>query len=1079
MSQAGISGTVFLMTGSSQSDAAKSVPFSEHLAKIFPETAPEQLAQAAVQMSPKECVEGEVLIQEGARSRGVFVLLEGRLGIFTRDSNGHTTLIRVVSDPGSLIGEQSARQDRHFANATVIALTGVRASLIEPELFRSLLASDGKATARLSEAGKTQAIEKLRALSAELGDATCIAESESMVPRQLPPGEVIYSAGEAAQSAFFVLTGEVNLFPPGCPVPHETIGAGLIFGDREVMTNSARHFQAVAASDVELLEIPAAVFNAAGHSHSGSGTTLKSLSFVHSIPRLGSAYRFLGEVDGRSCVVTDYAQPDGRRVRVRYFSQEKMVEAGTTEAVGDTVAIPTPLSGVSFLVTHPDSRLAGLTATQDWPDLPEAMSYLLRGAALEDWQVDALRSTGQWLSEAAAERVSAGSEVVCACTSATVTCLRMAAKDVDTVDELIHKTGAGGVCGGCRSRLPLLLGREESILCRMETVPLCVGAVTATLRPAAGSELPAAVPGQHIRVEALLDKRWVGRPYTLTAFGPEKYELGVKIEESGLFSNWICQAPQGSLVKVSYPQGDLCPLKEDSRALVFIVAGIGITTAVAATRAVSASRRVAVHFVYRDTDSAPYLAELRAAAAEGRIELREVQTTISGRPSAAHWKDVARSYSPCEVVVCGPQGFNTEVLAACGNLDGVSALAESFQHPHRGEGAIPKPGSWRTPGFKASWPAGEPVPVKSKLPVEEEALRFLAQFFHETQPGVDAASRLGEVRDEIRGSGTWTPTTTELGFAAQIAWRNAERCVGRLYWRGLHLRDCRHITAPQEIAEALFEHLHFAFNGGDLRPAISIFAPESPGRPCTRIWNPQLLRYAGMRLRTGRQIGDPAQNELTARIMKLGWEPAGTDFDLLPLVIEVPGENPVFFEIPADCRREVRFAHPSHAWFAELGLRWYCVPAVSDMLFDVGGLLHRFAPFNGWYLDSEIAARNFTDTNRYNLLPMVAEAMGLDISNDRSLWRDKAMVVINEAVLHSFDRDGVKISDHHAIGHEFLEFCRNEQKAQREPFGKWMWLVPPSASSASVLYQEPFRDVGVKPAFRYQKPVWSGRALGS
>ncbi|MFM7127966.1 MAG: nitric oxide synthase oxygenase, partial [bacterium] len=302
-------------------------------------------------------------------------------------------------------------------------------------------------------------------------------------------------------------------------------------------------------------------------------------------------------------------------------------------------------------------------------------------------------------------------------------------------------------------------------------------------------------------------------------------------------------------------------------------------------------------------------------------------------------------------------------------------------------------------------------------------------------------------------------------------------CVGRLYWHGLHLHDCRHISSAGDIAEALFDHLRFAFNGGDLRPTISIFAPESPAQPVARIWNSQLLRYAGIRLRTGRQIGDPANNELTRHIMTLGWEPAGTDFDLLPIVIETPDEAPRFFELPDDCRQETRLAHPQQTWFADLGLRWHCVPAVSDMLFDAAGLKFRLAPFNGWYLDSEIAARNFTDSNRYNLLPQIAEAMGLDISNDRSLWRDKAMVLINESVLHSFDRDGVKLSDHHAIGHEFLEFCRNEQKSGREPYGKWMWLVPPGASSASVLYQEPFRDVAIKPAFRYQKPVWSGRPL--
>ena len=151
-------------------------------------------------------------------------------------------------------------------------------------------------------------------------------------------------------------------------------------------------------------------------------------------------------------------------------------------------------------------------------------------------------------------------------------------------------------------------------------------------------------------------------------------------------------------------------------------------------------------------------------------------------------------------------------------------------------------------------------------------------------------------------------------------------------------------------------------------------------------------------------------------------------------------------------------------------------PKSNDKPSRVDGLMG-LAPFNGWYLDAEIAARNFTDTNRYNLLPKIAEAMGFDITNDRNLWRDKALLVLNEAVLHSFDRDAVKISDHHAIGHEFLEFCRNEQKAGREPYGKWMWLVPPVSASTSVLYQEPFRDQAIKPAFRYQKPVWSGRSL--
>jgi len=41
-------------------------------------------------------------------------------------------------------------------------------------------------------------------------------------------------------------------------------------------------------------------------------------------------------------------------------------------------------------------------------------------------------------------------------------------------------------------------------------------------------------------------------------------------------------------------------------------------------------------------------------------------------------------------------------------------------------------------------------------------------------------------------------------------------------------------------------------------------------------------------------------------------------------------------------------------WFAELQLKWYCVPAVASMMLDVGGIEFTAAPFNGWYMSTEI-----------------------------------------------------------------------------------------------------------------------------
>ena len=49
-------------------------------------------------------------------------------------------------------------------------------------------------------------------------------------------------------------------------------------------------------------------------------------------------------------------------------------------------------------------------------------------------------------------------------------------------------------------------------------------------------------------------------------------------------------------------------------------------------------------------------------------------------------------------------------------------------------------------------------------------------------------------------------------------------------------------------------------------------------------------------------------------------------------------------------------------------LKWYAVPAVANIMLDIGGLQYTAAPFNGWYMCSEIASRTFGDVYRYNLL---------------------------------------------------------------------------------------------------------------
>ncbi|WP_067500170.1 nitric oxide synthase oxygenase [Actinoplanes sp. TFC3] len=357
-----------------------------------------------------------------------------------------------------------------------------------------------------------------------------------------------------------------------------------------------------------------------------------------------------------------------------------------------------------------------------------------------------------------------------------------------------------------------------------------------------------------------------------------------------------------------------------------------------------------------------------------------------------------------------------------------------------------------------------------------EAEDFLRQY-HAENPGTGAVEpRLAEVRAEIAATGTYEHTGDELTYGAKLAWRNASRCIGRLYWRSMLVLDRRSARTPHEICAELIRHLELAGGTDDrsgsrvgrqgaVRPVISVFAPAKPGEPFARVWNEQLVRYAGHRMPDGSVVGDPAQVDFTAALELLGWKGKGTAFDVLPLMIESPHHGVHMFDLPERAVLEVPLIHPEYGWFAELDLRWYAIPAIANQRLTIGGVNYPLAPFNGWYMGTEIGARNLADKDRYNLLPVMAERLALDTSSEATLWRDRALVELNRAVLHSYARAGVKISDHHTEAARFLEHIRREEKAGREVPADWSWIVPPISGAATPVFHRYYHEADQRPNF--------------
>lgn len=355
--------------------------------------------------------------------------------------------------------------------------------------------------------------------------------------------------------------------------------------------------------------------------------------------------------------------------------------------------------------------------------------------------------------------------------------------------------------------------------------------------------------------------------------------------------------------------------------------------------------------------------------------------------------------------------------------------------------------------------------------VFREATDFVESCYRElNKTELEINDRLIEIKKQLGTQGYYTHTNDELVYGAKMAWRNSNRCIGRLFWENLNVVDQRHLDTEGDIIQAIFGHMEAATNQGRIRPFITIFSQKNLFEK-VRIWNTQLIRYAGYQTTQG-IVGDPDSVKFTEVCMKMGWKPKFGKFDILPLVIQLNEGNPVFFEIPDKLLLEVSLSHPHYKWFEKLKLKWYAVPFISNMSLEIGGITYTAAPFNGWYMGTEIGARNLADEMRYNLLPEIATMLELDVKSNSSLWKDRALLELNIAVLHSFKEAGVSIVDHHTAAQQFKKFEDTEIEAGRKVTGNWAWLIPPLAPATTHIFHKPYNNEKRIPNYVYQKPLY-------
>ena len=182
--------------------------------------------------------------------------------------------------------------------------------------------------------------------------------------------------------------------------------------------------------------------------------------------------------------------------------------------------------------------------------------------------------------------------------------------------------------------------------------PETADAATLTLKPGKGWR--GHTPGQYVRIGVDIDgvRQW--RAYSITSASEKTFTITVKA--MGLVSDFLVRrATPGLVVQLDQAAGDFVLGDHRGKAL-FITAGSGITPVMGMLRSASLEDAVLVHSA-PTRDDVIFAAELRALAADGRIQLIELHTDAVGMLTIDQLAELVPDLHERQAWACGPTGM--------------------------------------------------------------------------------------------------------------------------------------------------------------------------------------------------------------------------------------------------------------------------------------------------------------------------------------------------------------------------------------------------------------------------------------
>lgn len=524
---------------------------------------------------------------------------------------------------------------------------------------------------------------------AKISDAELEQLAQRVKPIAIKPEQVIFAEGDIGHCLFVILEGTVQVVTTsaeGQPIILSHLQAGDFFGAQSLLPGSSgtRSATLIATEKGTLLEVSAEDFAAIVNQDSllldelqqvGDGLrqhkhlyahnpALQAQAALYHIPGEGVVTLHADKLMGLDSLTTLYRYPNGVTITATKVLGKPVFSMSRTLANEQSTLEPQAeyyeegsLYRELLIVNH---RLIGVTVIGEWPDLGRVHRHIRLACYLFPWQLALFRIHGElWLNR---EREDFSAQaIVCQCMGVRRNTLNEALlQGCDSIDKLAEQTGASKVCGACIPALERLLGRLDNL----QPVQLtAIIEVTADIKAFRFKPLHVPVqpslPGQHIRVEAQIEGRWIQRSYTLTSPAGQQdyYEITVKREQYGLFSTWLhTEANAASLLRVSAPSGHFYP--HSDKTVVYFAGGIGITPAIAMHRSLTATTPpFFVDYSVVTPEQIAYQQELSQNPQQVNFRITHGKQFIQPQEVCA----LTQQYPNAEFFVCGPNAYQTTV----------------------------------------------------------------------------------------------------------------------------------------------------------------------------------------------------------------------------------------------------------------------------------------------------------------------------------------------------------------------------------------------------------------------------------